>query len=96
MSKLEWNSGMSNLPPVNMFGILDNELARMHSLMQHYTSLNAGRSNNYGSYGMGSSEAHEIYARILQMQEILLKAIATHDGTIQEKVAELALTGAKE
>lgn len=95
MSKLEWNSFMSNLPAVNIHGILDNELARIHNLLQHYASLNAGRSGNYGQYG-GNSESHEIYARIQQMQEILLKAVATHDSNIQEKVAELALTGTKE
>ena len=37
-----------------------------------------------------------IYHRIVELQNILIAALQSHDPLIQEKVAELALTGTDE
>jgi hypothetical protein len=37
-----------------------------------------------------------IYKRIMEMQDLLLKAVVSHDVVIQEKIAELALTSGEE
>lgn len=89
--------------PLNLYGILDNEMARMHALMQTYLTLPQQQvvQNHHSSYGGLSSGASfsghgnmpEIYKRILHMQDLLLKAVTSHDVVIQEKIAELALTG---
>jgi hypothetical protein len=90
--------------PVNLYGILDNEMARMHGLMQTYLSLpkdppQYGQHTNGGLSSLNSFSAgpHNqipvIYKRILDMQDLLLKAIESHDVVVQDKVAELALMG---
>ena len=79
---------------LNLYGIMDNEMARMHSLLQTYMTLpkSSGLSHQ-GSFHNHSYDIPEIYRRIIHMQDILLTALAGHDVTIQNKVAELALTG---
>lgn len=71
----------------NIYSIVDKELERMHNLMRTYVTM---RSNN--NYHHNDS-VNEIYRRIIEMQDILLKALSSHDENIQNKVAELALTG---
>lgn len=91
---------------LNLYGILDNEMARMHALLQAYMSLpQSNQSTHYSSYGglssgsaFGASPSGmgEIYKRIVKMQDLLLTAVTEHDEVIQEKVAELALTGVQD
>lgn len=84
---------------LNLYGILDNEMARMHALLQTYMTLPQQDSHNpYGGLSANRSfSSHggspEIYKRIIKMQDLLLEAVVSHDEIIQEKVAELALTG---
>lgn len=88
--------------PLNLYGILDNEMARMHALLQTFLTLpqqdNYGHRNYGGLSSSSSFSSHsggipEIYKRIIKIQDIMLTALASHDKNIQEKVAELALTG---
>lgn len=76
-------------------------MARMHELLRTHL-INPQAQNSYGSsYGglsSGSSFSYgatssDIYRRLLSMQDMLIEAVRKHDGLIQEKVAELALTG---
>lgn len=69
-------------PAKNIYGIIDQELDRMHQLLRLEMELHKGTHGiQYGVF----------MRRILEMQEIILKAAASHDGVIQEKVAEMAL-----
>jgi hypothetical protein len=43
-----------------------------------------------------STEAGQVYSRIVMMEDILIQALKTHEPLIQEKIAELALTGKAE
>ena len=92
----------NKVPAVNIYGILDNEMTRMHQLMQTYLTLpqqdqQYGSSRNYGGLSGSSFSSHgampAIYKRILEMQDLMLKALVTYDEVLQNKVAELALTG---
>jgi hypothetical protein len=86
-------------PALNLYSILDNEMARMHSLLQAYMTLPQHNDTGYSGISHGSSfgaarrDVPEIYKRIVKMQDLLIQAVAQHDPLIQEKVAELALTG---
>ena len=89
-----------NKMPLNLYGIMDNELARMHNFMIAYMSLpkehtNQKYSTSYASNTAGSthSDLGEIYKRIIQMQDLLLQSLISHDKELQERIAELALTG---
>jgi hypothetical protein len=79
-------------------------MGRMHALLQTYLTLPQSNaqshySSSYGGLSSGTSFSSsptgmsEIYKRILKMQDMLLKAVTEHDTVIQEKIAELALTG---
>lgn len=80
-------------PPLNLYGILDNEMSRMHVLLQAYLSTSS-QSVSYNSPHpyTAAQTARDIYDRILMMQDMLLKAVIAHDLVLQEKIAELALT----
>lgn len=84
---------------LNLYGILDNELARMHVLMQTYMALPA-QNQQYPSGNMSSPNPHgnmpAIYRRIQDIQDMLLLAVKAHDPAIQAAIAELALTGVSE
>ena len=93
---------MSEKKPVNLYEILDNEMARMHQLLLAYLALPKEDGYSHSSYGgLNSGSAFNsthanvipIYKRIMEMQDLMLKALVAHDEIIQEKVAELALTG---
>lgn len=81
---------------LNIYGVLDNELTRLHRLVETYLHHNE-RSARDMRYGHGGYPSHEdagaIYRRILEIQNIMLQAVAGSDAKIQEAVAELALTG---
>jgi hypothetical protein len=73
----------------------------MHALLQtymtlpqkdHYTSSYGGLSST-SSFSSHQGGIPQIYKRILDIQDLLLKALVSHDEIIQEKVAELALMG---
>ena len=91
-----------NKVPVNLYGILDNELARMHELMRIYLALpkedirysqhtNGGRSSAVPQNHLG-----EIYKRITTLQDLLLQSLISHDAELQNRIAELALTGVRD
>lgn len=90
-----------NKTPVNLYGILDNELSRMHDLMRVYLAMpkedvmygqhtNGGRSSMPPQNYMG-----EVYRRITTLQDLLLQSLISHDKELQERIAELALTGVR-
>lgn len=81
---------------LNIYGVLDNELGRMHQLMLTYLALTQYPAQPYHSnHGSSHSPADmsEFYKRITKMQDMLMGVAAKHDELIQQKVAELALTG---
>ncbi len=90
-----------NKTAVNLYGILDNELVRMHELLRihlsaasaHYQPHQPMGSYNHHSSMSAASDASEIYKRIISLQDLLVQSIITHDKELQEKIAELALTG---
>ena len=86
-----------NKSVINIYSLLDAELARMHILLASYLALPENRSQPYHSYsGSGYSNLGNtsvIYQRIIDLQDILLKVALSADKEIQEKVAELALMG---
>jgi len=87
-----------NKVPVNLYGIMDNELARMHELMRVYLTMPKEeiRYSQHGNGGLSSVPQNylgEIYRRITTMQDLLLQSVISHDRELQERIAELALTG---
>jgi hypothetical protein len=81
---------------MNVYSVLNDELNRMHDLMKLYLSL--PREPTYASTSLGGSNMPHamvtpIYKRIIEIQDILLKAVSEHDALVQEKVAELAMMG---
>lgn len=101
MNKQEQKPKVTSQAAVNLYTILDNEMARMHALLQtymtrpqkdHYTSSYGGLSSA-SSFSSHQGGIPQIYKRILDIQDLLLKALVSHDEIIQEKVAELALMG---
>jgi len=93
-----------NKVPLNLYGILDNELNRMHDLMRIYLSLprDSQQQQQYtiyssnGSLSVNNSGMGKIYERIVNLQDLLLQSVISHDKVLQEKIAELALTGTKD
>ena len=75
----------------NIYGIYSEELARMHTLMHAYMKL--PQEHNYHGNHVVPREMGVFYKRIVELQNILITALQSHDSLIQEKVAELALTG---
>lgn len=76
---------MSQTTATNIFGVLDNELERMHAML--LLSLQ-GKEVRIGADSMAS-----VYSQIKKMQEVIMEVAKTHDPAIQEKIAEMALTG---
>lgn len=92
-----------NRNAINIYSVYDNELERMHTLLLHYMAMPKDQDHRHGypPPGMsGSSHVHAdlsvIYKRIQQLQDVLVKCIKERDEAIQDKVAELALTGDSE
>ena len=69
---------------MNLYDVLDNELKRMHGLLD--TIMRSSGENK-------DANVVEVYKRIAGMQDKLMVALEKHDALIQEKVAQLALTG---
>ena len=87
-------------PALNLYAVYNQELERMHDLFRYYLSLPKEDQFQNQYHSMGSKRPtvnpHDIgmlYRRILDMQQLLMEALKTHEPMIQEKVAELALTG---
>lgn len=84
---------------LNMYGILDNELTRMHELMRAFMTLpkDPPHYSSHSSYGGHpyTSDLGEIYKRIITMQDLLMQSLISHDKDLQERIAELALMGSK-
>jgi hypothetical protein len=87
-----------NKVPLNLYGIMDNELARMHNFLLAYLALpkEPAYSHAYGTPSNQTNDLGEIYKRIIQMQDLLLQSLISHDKELQERIAELALTGVKD
>jgi len=89
-----------NKVPVNLYGILDNELARMHDLMRIYLALPKEepmyqQRTNGGHSSTSHGHLGEIYRRITTLQDLLLQSLISHDAELQNRIAELALTGVR-
>ena len=85
--------------PVNLYGILDNELSRMHELMRVYLAMPKEEimHNCYStSMPIPNSNLGEIYKRITTLQDLLLQSLISHDAELQNRIAELALTGVRD
>lgn len=94
----ESNNQANKKTAINLYGVYNEELNRMHALMQTYLQLPKDPHGGYGSINRGyqphpSDHMPVIYQRIVELQNILIAALQSHDPLIQEKVAELALTG---
>ena len=86
--------------PVNLYGIMDAELERMHKLLLAYMTLpkeplSSQYYTSHSSAGAGSSHSSlgTIYQRITSMQDILLQSLVSHDKELQERIAEFAIMG---
>lgn len=76
----------------NIYSVLDNEMARLHDLIHMYTN-HPVRSANISTYDPHASQIANTTKRLYEMQSVLLDAFKQHEPAIQEKIAELALTG---
>ena len=90
-----------NKVPVNLYGILDNELARMHELMRIYLApkediMYSQHTNGGRSSAVPQNHLGEIYKRITTLQDLLLQSLISHDAELQNRIAELALTGVRD
>ena len=63
---------------------------------QQYGGGASGGSSLGGSSNFGTQDLGVIYGRIIFLQNIIVEALKTNDTLIQEKVAEIALTGVKD
>lgn len=86
---------------VNLYRVYNEELQRMHALMQTYLQLPKDdntyrRGSSYNQTYHSPSEMGVIWKRITELQDILIACLQTHDPAIQAKVAELALTSSSE
>jgi hypothetical protein len=89
----------STKPALNLYGVLDNELGRMHELLKTFIShTNAHRDpNSYPRYtSVNDDNITEVFQRIVLVQNIIIKAVHKHDELVQDKVAELALTSGEQ
>lgn len=75
----------------NIYSVLDNEMDRLHQLIGMYAS-HAGKHSG-SSYDPYMTQAVTCMKQLLAMQSALIDAFRAHEPAIQEKVAELALTG---
>jgi hypothetical protein len=79
---------------VNLYSLVDRELDRMYDLMKlHATKARSTNDTFHQMYGARDPLEEVLSRRITLFQDVLLEALKTHDSAIQEKVAELALTG---
>lgn len=79
----------------NIYSLLDNEMSRVHDLIHMYVSYPM-RSKDISTYDPYSSQIVLATKQLLAMQSALLDAFRAHEPAIQEKVAELALTGSSD
>ena len=87
-------------PTLNVYGVFDNEMARMHDLLKHIMTLPPHMQT---SHGRGMHYNHDpypeiaaVYSRIMEMQTVVVNALTGRDQVIQDKVAEMALTGVEQ
>jgi len=88
-----------NNQAVNLYGAFNEELQRMHDLVKMSMQQPHDQSTYHsrmGGYHPPSHHTAELFwQRIIQLQDIMIAALQSHDPLIQEKVAELALMGVK-
>lgn len=94
--------GNKFIPPVNIYGIFDNELTRMHELVARTAEYEARAitqhamqqaHSSYTNTYTPHSSVSTVYKRLRELQDVLIAAMTGRDEIIQQKVAELALTG---
>ena len=95
---------MTEKPVLNIYGVLDNELSRLHRLIETFMVHN-DRSRNQDRYTSGTTlgnpfttpiipfDINAVYNRIIEIHDVILNAVSNSESKIQEAVAELALTG---
>lgn len=76
----------------NIYFVLDNEMERLHQLINMYAA-HAGKYPSAQSYDPYTTQMLTASKRLFEMQTVLIEAFKAHEPAIQEKVAELALTG---
>ena len=89
----------SSSTALNLYGILDNELTRLHNLLlvhlneaqRSSMSQMIGNQGFGGSSGFGHTPAYYVQERIIKIQDLILSTVLAHDEKLQEKIAELAL-----
>lgn len=83
---------------MNIYQLVGEELARTHELLKICLQTEATKEPRvvYGSNYVVGLEAGTIWTRLLGLQDTLMKALAERDVVIQDKIAELALTGKDE
>lgn len=80
-------------PAVNVYGVIDNELQRLHDLLRLEMSIQRSDSREFQRFSASPSTPQVIRQRIWEFQDVIITAMKEHDKVVQEKVAELALTG---
>lgn len=92
---------------MNLYMLINEELTRMHRERDAWLVIinsspreqNFDQLNGYGTGYIGQTAQRrydEINRQIYSIREKLLSALEQHDARVQEKVAELALTGITE
>lgn len=83
---------MSDKPPrikvVNLYDLMDKELDRQHELLK--TLIVTEAQNNINTWDKLSTK---VWERVTRMSDALTDAVRNHDKNVQERVAEMALTG---
>lgn len=82
----------------NLYGILDNELTRLHNLLLAHLANDRGTMSHHignqgfgGSSGFGHTPPFYVQERITKIQDMILSTVLAHDEKLQEKIAEFAL-----
>ncbi len=80
----------------NLYHVVNEELARMHNLLEAEYRVNYDQYNSqYRMMGGPTGypiDRSPIYQHIRELHHTLMEALKSHDALIQQKVAELALT----
>jgi hypothetical protein len=75
---------MSTKEVVNIYGVINGELERMHSQLSMYLKLPNPENT--------MANASVLYKRIVELQEIVIAEFKGADKKIQDAIAEVAFT----
>lgn len=73
---------------INLYDLMDRELDRQHELLRTLIVTEAQRDVN-----SWDKLSNKVWDRVTHMADALTEAVRNHDKTVQERVAEMALTG---